>query len=346
MRIDHDAGMIRLGPRREDPAPWTLAVEASGAVLTWPLDATDQAEPTVTITNLAEADWLWRWLGTEVHAHMLEHADDLNGEIEPAGDPDLLRDLRQLAYLHWLLAWWPASAIDQIPTLDDAALTAELAVRADALDAVVGLTADPVAMLQTIPPSALASLLASETTREIAQQALAILGDADADALPTAQRRAAYALAAGATREPEVGAHLARGRAPLAWQSVPGGVFDATEFPVAWAVDAAPEVRIDVTVALQNPPRCDPSGIAVAVDIDGIHQHGRLDGAGTASLPLAMDAAAAWRQDWAALAVTVGVPVAEDAALRASVRDLARWRLARPDRWTSVAERLVLEEDF
>ncbi len=346
MRIGNDAGTIRLGPHREHPAPWTLAVEASGAVLTWPLDATDQAEPTVTITNLTEADWLWRWLGAEVHAHILEHADDLNGDIEPAGDPDILRDLRQLAYLHWLWAWWPASAIDQIPTLDDKALTTEIAVRAEALDAVVGLTADPVAMLQAIPPSALASLLACETSREIAEQAIAILSDVDAEALPIPRRRAAYALAAGATRAPEVDGPLARGRAPLAWQSVPGGIFDATEFPVEWTVDAAPEVRIDVTVALQNPPRCDPSGIPVAVDIDGVHQDGRLDGTGSVSLPLALDAAAAWRQDWAALAVTVGVPVAEDATLRASVRDMARCRLARPDRWTSVAERLVLEEDF
>ena len=80
--------------------------------------------------------------------------------VTPDWSAPLLGELRRLAHGHWLLAWWPASALDVIPALDAPLLLAEIALAAVDLDDVLYESADaadgpdsPVSTLSCFDPA-------------------------------------------------------------------------------------------------------------------------------------------------------------------------------------------------
>lgn len=261
------------------------------------------AEPTAVpvLTVVDTAEADWLWQLIGEPAH----AALLTGSAaEPRWRPELLVALRRIAHGLWLRTWWPASPHDGIPELRRDLLDAELSRLCAELDDIVD--------DERLPRWA-------------------------AVPVPT---RAEFALAAHGTRDDSDEPRIATGSATLAWQGVPTGIFDATEHPVSWAVDAAPEPELHVRVRLLPEAAAGlVEGIEVAAELPPHDTAtGALDARGEARLRLPLTASEAWGQDWAALRLRVGRAVAESAGTRRRVRALARARGEAADALSFAAE--------
>jgi hypothetical protein len=363
MRFIRAEGLWTCGP--DVPAgPNAAVLEVSGAVLAWTVD--DPSAPaTITFTDVAEAEWLWRVLGEDGHVTVLNALDD--AEDSDAVDlpavhvaVDSLESLRRLAFGHWLRRWWPASARDGIVALDGAVVDAEIAVLTVAAQDYFAddtFDSDVAGLLRPHLP-ALAALAHDGDPRagELASACLDLADDVGAaDGLaveaPTAGRRDDYALAAGAAGAPRGAEPIASGVGSVDWAAVPPGLFDAADRTVEWAIevaDAAPvaSVRVATSGAV--------AGIEVRVRAGTYGAAGELTPDGRAVLPIVgtaqpMTEDQAWGHDWSATIVSVGADVAagDDAAvIRDRIRTFARARLAHPGPDAFLAEVLAAEADY
>ena len=362
MRLVADSGLWSTGPLVA-PTPLVAVLEVSGAVLSWAVDESGPAS--ITFTDVARADWLWRVLGESGHSALAAAVDgrlpgdaqtiDVNGVVVLPGSVD---QLRRLALGHWLRRWWPASHRDGIAALDAALVDAEIALLTaaaqdffadDTLDSdVAGLLASHSAALNAYvrggdPRAVELVRAASELTDDV--------GIALAEPATVAPRRDDYALAAGADRGQRVAGAIATGTSSIGWAGVPPAVFDAAENTIDWLVEAAgPEVNATVGVELSGGDS--PSGIPVRLWSGTVGGVGVLDRRGLASFTL-VDAqqqpvteSTAWNHDWQATAITVGAEVDESPQTRQRVRDFARARLAAPAGDAFLAEILAAESDY
>ncbi|GAY17900.1 hypothetical protein MSZK_46260 [Mycobacterium sp. shizuoka-1] len=370
-----ESGLWRIGPPVAAP-PLAAVLEVDGAVLAWTVDEPRQAQAQITLIDPGRADWLWRVVGAAGHravAAAAENAADPAAAVDLSGVevlPAALDGLHRLAVGHWLRRWWPASVRDGIAGLDPALLDAEIAlltaaaqdfVGVDSLDADIGGQLGPHAaaltehLLLGDPRAVDLVVRCVELAAEVGVDAPGwpqLIDSVDELAQPPAPgHRDDYALAAGSDAAPAPAGPIARGVTSLAWSGVPGGVFDAAEDTVSWAVAAdGDRVGAVVHVAVIGPGS--PAGIPVALRCNGFAAAGALDGAGRATIELLdaadqpVSAAAAWDQDWSAAAVTVGVEVTESAETRARIRRFARLRLAEPGPDAYLAEILAAESDY
>ncbi|KAA0108366.1 hypothetical protein [Mycolicibacterium sp. P1-5] len=375
MRLVADSGLWRVGPPVA-AVPLAAVLEVDGAVLAWTVDESPRQGAQITLTDATRADWLWRVLGEDGH-HALASATvappDETAGVELSGvevRPGALDGLRRLAIGHWLRRWWPASVRDGIGGLDPTLLDAEIAlltadaedfVGEDSIDADIGAMLAPNAAALTMH-----LLVGDPRVVDLVRKSVRLADDVGvdapgwaelADAVETAQHQQAaahqgdYALAAGRDGGPAPAGLIARGAASIAWSGVPGGVFDAAEDTVSWAVAADGDlVTATVHAAVIGPGS--PAGIPIALRCGEFIAAGALDASGRAMLPLVDDAdapataAKAWDQDWSATAVTVGAEVAEAKEARERVRQLARRRLAQPGPDAFLAEILAAESDY
>ncbi|BBX08021.1 hypothetical protein [Mycolicibacterium aichiense] len=376
MRLVADSGLWRIGPAVA-AVPLVAVLEVDGAVLAWTVDeSVDASGAQITLTDAARADWLWRVLGEDGHQALAaatavapdhEAAVDLSGiELRPGA----VDGLRRLAVGHWLRRWWPASVRDGILGLDPALLDAEIAlltsdaedfVGEDSLDADIGALLAPHA-----GALAMHLLVGDPRVVELVRKSVRLAEDIGVDApgwadlsdavdnlqlQPAAVHQDDYALAAGRDTGPAPPGLIARGAASIAWSGVPGGVFDAAEDTVGWAVAADGDAATaTLHTAVIGPGS--PAGVPVALRCGDITGVGVLDASGRATIPLldrsnaALTAAGGWDQDWSATAVTVGAEVAETADARERVRRFARRRLALPGPDAFLAETLAAESDY
>ncbi|AKK27988.1 hypothetical protein [Mycobacterium sp. EPa45] len=374
MRMVADSGLWRLGPAVA-AVPLVAVLEVDGAVLAWTVDELD-AGAQITLTDTTRADWLWQVLGEDGHhalAAATEDPPDHTAGVELSGVEvrvGALDGLRRLALGHWLRRWWPASVRDGISGLDPALLDAEIALlTADAEDFVGedSIDGDIAALLAPHAAALTMHLLVGDPrVVELVRRSVHLADDAGvdapgwaelSDAVENAQHHQAtahqddYALAAGGDAGPAPAGLIARGAASIAWSGVPGGVFDAAEDTVSWAV-AADGDRVTATVYAAAIGPGSPAGIPIALRCGEFTGAGALDSWGRATITLLDDAdapvtaSAAWDQDWSATAVTVGAEVAESRQARERVRQLARRRLAQPGPDAYLAEILAAESDY
>lgn len=307
----------------------TLALQARGATLEWPLR--DDVLPHLTVHDPAEADWLHLLIGEAAHVGLLRGEDHA-----PAWNRPLAARLRRLAFGHWLRAWWPTSVLDGVPPLDRTLLDAELALLTDDLDEIMAFSPDGEIPLDE---EALRTL-----HHPLAARALELLGIAAP--APTAPTREDYALVAGDRLTPGATAVLS-GTSPHAWAAVPAGRIDASEHAVAWVLEVTDHPELSVAVQLL--PGAQVAGIAVRATAGPAQAAGVLDAAGTAQLSLPLEPAAAWSLTVADVDVRIGVDVAEDGEERASVRTLvAQRRTGTPDHNGPLyqAERELIIDDW
>lgn len=265
----------------------TLALQPRGATLEWPL--LTPADPLLTVHDPVEADWLHLLIGERAYVDLVS-----GREWHPVWEHPLAARLRHLAFGHWLRAWWPASVLDGVPPLNLPLLDAEIARLSDSLDEIMALSPDEIPAPTPLPAAPAA-----------------------------AATQADYALVAGGDR-PTPAAGVLSGTSPHAWQGVPAGRVDASENAVTWVLEVLD--RPEIAVAVHLLPGAVGTGLAVAVDAGGAHATGTLDAAGTATLILPLSPAQAWALNAADVTVTTGVPVAEEAADRASIRRLVAAR--------------------
>jgi hypothetical protein len=361
VRFVRDSGLWSTGP--DVPAGPTAAVlELSGAVLAWTVDG-PPSSVTITLTDVAAAEWLWRLVGEDGHVALLAAIDaaDARGaaDFDTPGvhvAPDALAALRRLAFGHWLRRWWPASARDGIVALDAAVLDGEVAVlTVAAQDFFADDTFDSdVADLLRPHLSALAALVEHGDPRAggLAAECLELADDVGATdgariEVPAAGRRDDYALAAGANGGARSDEPIASGVGSVDWAAVPPGLFDAADSTVDWTIEVDGTAPV-ATVRVATSAAVD--GIEVRLR-SGIHGAvGALSSDGRATLTLdSMTEDQAWGHDWSATTVSVGADVTErdDAAgTRDRVRDFARARLARPGDDAFLAEVLAAESDY
>lgn len=212
----------------------TALLEARGATLHW--DVLADAPPVAEIHDAAlAADWLWEIYGER-------GADVVLAGGTPDGHGDTQAAARVLAYLGWAKAWWPASAVAQVPALDPALLAAEVAVATAAVDHLLddedATERALAAATDAVHP--LATLAAGPEFGATATDLLARLTDLAEDhgivlpqPVPATPPRSAYALAAGGTTAGEP--VLSRGSAAVDWALVPQGVVDAAA-EATWAI--------------------------------------------------------------------------------------------------------------
>lgn len=376
MRVVADAGLWRIGPAVA-PVPLVAVLEVDGAVLAWTVDeVSGENSAQITLTDAGRADWLWRVLGEDGH-HALAAAtaappDDAAGVDVSGVDvrPGALDGLRRVAVGHWLRRWWPASIRDGIGGLDPALLDAELALLTAGVEDFVGddsIDADIGALLAPHAAALAMHLLVGDPrVVELVRRTVSLaheVGVEDpgwaelADAASSAQPQQAvghrddYALAAGGDGGPAPSGLIARGTASIAWSGVPGGVFDAAEDTVSWAV-AADGDRVSATVHAAAVGPGSPAGVPVTLRCGDITAAGALDTSGRATIPVLdasgapLSAAGGWDQDWSGTEVTVGVEVAERKEARDRVRTFARHRLAQPGPDAYLAEILAAESDY
>lgn len=298
-------GLPVLGTPIGSAPPLVEAVEARGALLEWELGAAETAPPAITLLDASEADWLYLLLGEDAHVAILDAiSGGAAGVIEPAWDAELLVKLRKFAHGLWLRDWWPVSP-PAFPALDLRSLDHELAELAEELELV----------------------LDDEALPDLARSL----------SVPAASRADFALVAAGAARADEEGA-IASGTAAVAWQGVPRGAIDATEQPIRWSVDAAPDPTVRIQASTPGEPRR-AEGLRVVVELDGRRlADGALGANARADLPLALTAGEAWAADWTGLTVAVGQHVDEPAELRERVRQFARSRRGATDGLAFAAE--------
>lgn len=371
MIMTRDSGLWTVGPT-VPAGPTAALIEVAGAVLAWRID--DRAGPdavTVTFTDIAEAEWLWRVVGEYGHVALLAGAEGAGGAdaLDVSGvqlSADALRPLRRLAVGHWLRRWWPASARDGIAALDQAVLDGEIALLTTGAQEFLGEDSFDSDVAELIEPhrAALAALVREGDPR-VGELAMACSELADefgvgrpvVAASTSERRRDDYALAAGTTRRK--GESIASGIASVDWNAVPPGLFDAADRTIEWTIQANGAAPVAaVRVAPAGASAAGPGGIEgieVRLRSGAIVADGTLTADGRATLPLrgtggqAITEDFAWGHDWAATSVGVGadVPVADDAAMvRDRVREIARARLARPGDDAFLAEVLASESDY
>lgn len=362
MKLVADSGLWSTGPLVA-AGPLVAVLEVSGAVLAWSIDESDPAS--ITFTDLARADWLWRVLGEPGHSALAAAVNerlphdaqtiDVNGVAVLPGSVD---QLRRLALGHWMRRWWPASHRDGIAALDGALVDAEIALLTaaaqdffadDTIDSdVAGLLAPHTAALnahvQGGDPRVVELVrAASELTDDV--------GIGLAELAPTTRRRDDYALAAGADRGQRAAGVIARGTDSIRWAGVPPAVFDAAEDTIEWVVEAA-EPGANAVVDVQLSGGDSPSGIPVRLRSGVLSGAAVLDDRGQARFGLIDDQrqpvaeSTAWNHDWESTEVTVGADVDESPETRLRVRDFARARLAAPAGDAYLAEILAAESDY
>ena len=361
MKLVADSGLWSTGPPVA-AGPLVAVLEVSGAVLAWSIDESGPAS--ITFTDLARADWLWRVLGEPGHSALAAAVNerlphdaqtiDVNGVAVLPGSVD---QLRRLALGHWMRRWWPVSQRDGIAALDGALVDAEIALLTaaaqhffadDTIDSdVAGLLAPHTAALnahvQGGDPRVVELVrAASELTDDV--------GIVLAEPAPT-RRRDDYALAAGADRGQRAAGAIARGTESIRWAGVPPAVFDAAENTIEWVVEAATPVA-NVVVDVQLSGDDSPSGIPVRLRSGLLSGAAVLDDRGQARFGLIDDQrqpvaeSTAWNHDWEGTEVTVGADVDESPETRLRVRDFARARLAAPAGDAYLAEILAAESDY
>ncbi|MFC3849826.1 hypothetical protein ACFORJ_06560 [Corynebacterium hansenii] len=352
--LSHADALHVLGDPVAGPPPLVQVVQARGAVLEWLVGGS--RVPTLTVTDPAACDWLWRLIGERGHAAVVSAMSGEPGPALPEGapamavdvewEPELLGDLRRLAHGHWLRAWWPASPIDGVAALDGVLLHAELAVAAADLDDLLSDGADAVDGPELAGLRDHAEGLRRRAgsvdpeVRDVALAALELIEE------PAPERsggwRDDYALVAGGRADADEDA-VASGTVAHDWHGVPAGTLDASESAVTWALDAAGAVELTVRAAVLG--GADASGIPVWATVGGVVATGELGADGTAVLPIAIGAAEAWALDADDVEVHVGRSAGaangddddavepETAAVRDRVRAFAarRLELARGD---------------
>lgn len=364
MKLVAESGLWSTGPLVA-PTPLIAVVEVTGAVLSWAIDA-DPAAATITFTDLARADWLWRVVGEAGHgavaAAVGDHPAGNARTIEVAGVailPGSVDHLRRLALGHWMQRWWPASYRDGIAALDAALLDAELAVLTaaaqdffadDTFDSDVAAMLSPHsaafnAHIRSGDPRVVALVRAAD---ELTDDAGIVVAE---PAGAAAARRDDYALAAGVDRRQRRTGAIVGGEGSLAWAAVPPAVFDAAEDTVDWFVDATDGlVKAFVDVDVSGP--ASPSGIKVRLRSGPVSGEGVLDERGQTSFALVdpqgqlVAESTAWNHDWGTTTVTVGADVDESPLTRQRVRDFARARLAAPASDAFLAEIVAAESDY
>lgn len=362
MKLMSDSGLWSTGPSVA-PSPLQAVLEISGAVLSWTVDD-PAADPQITFTDPARADWLWRVLGEaghravastvdqappdEVHAVDLGGVDVLPGSLDP---------LRRLAFGHWLRRWWPASDRDGIATLDAALLDAEIAIlTAGAEDFFTDDTFDSdVAEVLRPHVAALGAHVQHGDPRivELVEKCTDLADEVGIvfDKPVPSVRRDDFALAAGGDIGRTMSATVATGVGSVQWSAVPSGVFDAAENTVEWSVEAVDKsVTAIVRVALSG--LGSPNGISVRLRSGPFGGEGVLGADGRAAFPVvdadqqAVSETAAWGHDWRTTTVAIGADVAESAHTRDRIRSFARSRLASPAADAYLAEILAAESDY
>jgi hypothetical protein len=377
MRLVAKSGLWRIGPAVA-AVPLVAVAEVDGAVLAWTVDEPDRLLAQITLTDAARADWLWRVLGDAGHravAAAAVQSPEQTAEVDLSGvevRPGTLDGLRRLAFGHWLRRWWPASVRDGIAGLDPALLDAEIAlVTAEAEDFVGEDTLDADIGALLVPHAAALTahlLLGDPRVMELVVRCVRLAEDIGVDApgwaeltdaveevtaspAPASAHRDDYALAAGADTGLSQTGLIARGAASMAWSGVPGGVFDAAEDTVSWAVTSdGDRVSAVLHVAVAGPGS--PDGIPVELRCGGFTAAGALDASGRATIQLLdgthqpVTVAKAWDQDWSATAVTVGAQTDEPAEARERVRRFARQRLTESGPDGYLAEILAAESEY
>jgi hypothetical protein len=365
MKLVTDSGLWSTGHLAE-PAPLVSVLEVSGAVLSWTVDDASGAA-SITFTNPARADWLWRVVGESGHTALAAALDeptlDEPQSVELAGIdvlPASVDPLRRLALGHWIRRWWPASHRDGIAALDAALLDAEIAVlTAAAQEFFTDDTFDSdVAGLLRPHAAALVAHAHDGDPRvaELVQAGTELAADlgvvVDVGGQPAAtRRRDDYALAAGPGAGQQGGRVIASGVDSVNWAAVPPGIFDAAERTVEWHVEpgdggAKSVVRVELSGAGS------PNGIPVRLRCGPVGGAGVLAAVGSVTLSVVdaqqrpMTESAAWDHDWRATTVMIGADVDESPLTRQRVRDFARARLSEPASDAFLAEILAAESDY
>lgn len=381
MRLVTDSGLWTTGPATAE-TPLAAVLEVSGAVLSWTVDdppgSPDYGAATITFTDSARADWLWRVVGESGHvalASALSSGDEPHSVELPGVDivPGSIDPLRRLAVGHWLRRWWPASRRDGLAGLDRALLDAEVALLTSGAQGYFTDDTLDSDMVRLLAPHARALIahvrdgdprildliragagLADDAGVEAAgwPELRAALDDSAAGTTMPRGRRDDYALAAGEAAGARGAVPIARGVASVSWSAVPPGIFDAGEDTVDWSVEAAGTTVVAVVRAAVIGP--DPAtGIAVQLRSGTLSGSGALGADGGATLPLVdgqrrpVTEAAAWDHDWsAACKVVVGSQTSETREARERIRRWARARLDRPPNDAFLAEVLAAESDY
>jgi hypothetical protein len=362
MKLVADSGLWRTSGQLA-PSPLTAVLEVSGAVLSWPVD--DGSAPvTITFTDLARADWLWRVLGESGHIAVASALDMLTPDdahtvelTDVVVRAEAVDPLRRLAVGHWLRRWWPASQRDGIAALDNTLLDGEIALLTaaadeffsdDTFDSDIGsLLAPHVSALQDHAHHGDPRII------ELVRACMDLAEDIGIATThePTAHpRRDDYALAAGNGRSQSGGA-VATGTASMNWSAVPPGIFDAAENTVDWRVDlSGPDANALVRTELAGMGSA--AGISVHLRSGPFSGAGILDAGGAARFQLldpdnrSIGETAAWNHDWRMTRVTIGADVEESADIRQRVRAFARARLTQPGADAFLAEILAAESDY
>lgn len=240
LHIAHSGGSILVGPAPAHPEQ-TALFEGRGATLHWDVLSSSEL-PSAEITDIVRAaEWLWEIYGSDTATAILTRGD---GRLDVPIDSNPVRDTaRRLAHLSWAEAWWPASVVAGVPSLDTGVLHAE---QAAATGAVEHLLDDDTAVERALHAAAdaLTPLAAWSSHPELGTHATdlaALLTDlADdygivlSEPVSVAPSRGQFALAAGAGTTSD-GIVAMRGASPVDWALVPPGTVDAAA-DATWAV--------------------------------------------------------------------------------------------------------------
>lgn len=268
VQVRDEGGLLALtpdgAPLVTDAAPGldVLVLEVVGGHLSWSLHSDEALPGAVLDDRVAAQDWLWAVYGETVAVAVADdHPQTLTAE--PA-QPDLITDLRRLAYAHWVTRWWPASTIDAIPALDHELLATELAELTERCEMVAGGADAQVPYGGRARSDDHTSRLDSGTdltgtadpsiTRESGSARTASPTSPASEPTRREGRRADYALAAGGAVATG-GLIVARGTGGWDWRRCPPGILDASEQAVTWEVSRAAGVST-VRVSVVAAPDC------------------------------------------------------------------------------------------
>jgi len=357
-----DSGLWSTGPTVA-PSPLHAVLEVSGAVLSWTVDD-PSADPQITFTDPASADWLWRVLGEDGHRAVASTVDQAPPDEATAVDltgvdvlPGTLDPLRRLAFGHWLRRWWPASQRDGIATLDAALLDAEIAILTAAADDFFSDDTFDSDVAEVLRPhvAALNAHVQEGDPRvvELVEKCTELADDVGIvfDTPAWSSRRDDYALAAGGDTGRTTSTTIASGVGSVRWSAVPAGVFDAAENTVNWSVESADDAAT-ATVRVELSGLGSPNGVSVRLRSGSLGGDGALGADGRAAFPVvdsdqqAVSESAAWGHDWRATELTIGADGGETAQTRERIRTFARSRLAAPANDAYLAEILAAESDY
>lgn len=324
--VSRSEGVIRVGEMPSLPER-TALVEARGALLAWDVLG-DAPVPAAEIHDAEQAaEWLWEVYGPDGAAAVLGDATEV--ELAPVDGP-----VAVLAWLRWAQAWWPASVIAGIPSLDPALLAAEIAVHTAAVEHLLD---DEDAVTRALADVTTPFGDEVETVLVLREQVEAIADDFGVTLLPAEQgRRADWALAAG---EPmRDGLRLRSGATAVDWSLVPAGVLDAAA-PAWWELRRTAGATV-LSVSVEAAPSARPVELLArcAPDFEvPLHPDGNAFVGVTAVdvTWLTEDIAPVVYAPRFAAADRIGAPV--DMASQSAVLGLARARLTSPD--ASLTER-------